>query len=88
MLQQVTPMSIKFALRKIIARKNVERADKGLRPLSQTEIATGSKVSQSVVSTLLNGKSSRIDFDTINGLCRFLNVTPGDLFDYIPDQSE
>jgi putative transcriptional regulator len=88
MLQQVTPMSIKFALRKIIARKNMERAESGQGALTQTEIASGSKVSQSVVSTLLNGKSRRIDFDTINGLCRFLNVTPGDLFDYIPDETD
>lgn len=87
MYSQVTSMSVKFALRKIIARKNMERAEAGRPALTQTEIAAGSKVSQSVVSTLLNGKSRRIDFDTINGLCSFLNVTPGDLFDFIPDEN-
>jgi len=85
MHQMVTPMAVQFALRKIIARRNVERADQGLRPLTQTEIAQGSQVAQSVISTLMNGRSRRIDFDTINGLCRYFNIPPGDLFDYTPD---
>jgi DNA-binding Xre family transcriptional regulator len=88
MLTQVSPMSVRFAFRKVVARKNVERADAGLPPLTQVEIARGSKVSQSVVSTLLAGKSRRIDLGTINGLCAFLGVTPGDLFEYIPDTQE
>jgi putative transcriptional regulator len=87
MYQQVTPMAVKFALRKLIARKNMERADAGQRALTQTEIANGSKVSQSVISTLMNGHSRRIDFDTINGLCGFFNISPGDLFDYTPDEN-
>jgi putative transcriptional regulator len=87
MYQQVTPMAVKFALRKLIARKNMERAEAGQRALTQTEIAMGSKVSQSVVSTLMNGHSRRIDFDTINGLCGFFNITPGDLFEYTPDEN-
>jgi putative transcriptional regulator len=86
MYQQVTPMAVKFALHKLIARKNVERADAGQRPLTQTEIAAGSKVSQSVISTLMNGRSRRIDFGTINGLCGFFDIAPGDLFEYTPDQ--
>lgn len=87
MYQQVTPMAVKFALRKLIARKNMERAEAGQRALTQTEIANGSKVSQSVVSTLMNGHSRRIDFDTINGLCGFFGISPGDLFDYTPDET-
>ena len=86
MYQQATPMAVKFALRKLIARKNMERAEAGQRQLTQTEIAMGSKVSQSVISTLMNGHSRRIDFDTINGLCGFFNIAPGDLFDYTPDE--
>jgi len=88
MYQLVTPMAVKLALRKIIARKNLERAEAGEGPLTQVEIAAGSKVSQSVVSTLLNGRSRRIDFDTINGLCGFLHIAPGDLFEYIPDEPQ
>lgn len=87
MLQhRVSSMAIKSALAKIIARENVKRADVGQRPLSQAQIARESGVPQSVISTLMNGKSRRIDFDTINGLCNFFKIGPGDLFDYIPDE--
>jgi len=85
MLPSVTPMAIKFALRRIVARKNLERADAGLPALTQTAIAEGSGVSQSVVSNLLANRSERIDLKTINGLCNFLQISPGDLFTYTPD---
>ena len=76
-----TPM-VRSALRKVIARENLRRADAGLPPLSQAQIARESGVPQSVISTLSANKSRRIDFDTINGLCIFFNITPGELFDY------
>ena len=79
-------MPVRFALRKVIARENLKRADAGLPALTQTEIAQGSKISQSVISNLLANRSERIDLKTINGLCSFLKIAPGDLFDYTPDQ--
>lgn len=85
MLQQV-PM-VRSALRKLIARENLRRAENGLPPLSQAQIARESGVPQSVISTLSANKSRRIDFDTIDGLCKFFNIQPGDLFDFSPDVS-
>lgn len=82
MLPSVTAMPVKFALRKVVAHENLRRANAGQPPLTQMEIANGSGVSQSVVSTLLSNRSERIDLKTINGLCTFFNITPGDLFDY------
>jgi putative transcriptional regulator len=81
----VTPMSVKSAVRKLIARENLRRAEQGLPPFKQEEIAAGSGLSQSVISNLMNGRSRRIDFDTINGLCNFFRIQPGDLFEYTPD---
>lgn len=77
-------MAVKSALRRLIAVENLRRAERGEPPLTQTAIALGAGVNQSVVSTLVNGKTRRIDFDTIDGLCRFFRVGPGDLFDYTP----
>jgi DNA-binding Xre family transcriptional regulator len=82
---QVTPMAVKSALRRLIAQENLRRADTGEPELSQAAIARSSGVPQSVISTLINGKSERIDFKTINGLCNYFKVRPGDLFDYTPD---
>lgn len=87
MLQTVGSMAVKSSLRKLIARENMRRAEAGSRPLSQAQIARESGVPQSVISTLVNGKSERIDFKTIDGLCKFFNVAPGDLFDFTPDNS-
>lgn len=84
MYASVRTMPIKFSLRTIVARKNLERAEAGLPPLTQTEIAAGGKVSQSVVSKLLANKTTRIDFDTIDNLCTFLGITPNELFGYTP----
>ena len=87
MYASVTAMPVKFALRKVVARENLRRANVGQPPLTQVEIASGAKVSQSVVSTLLSNRSERIDLKTINGLCTFFGVTPGDLFDFTPDNA-
>ncbi len=78
-------MAIKSALATLIARENMRRAEAGERPLTQTEIAKRSHVNQSVISTLVNGKSRRIDFDTIDKLSQFFGVHPGELFTYTPD---
>ena len=88
MIERVSPMAVKSALRRLIAQENLRRADTGEPELSQAAIARGSKLPQSVISTLINGKSRRIDFDTINGLCNFFNIGPGELFDYTPDVPE
>lgn len=88
MLHSVTTMPIKFALRTIIARKNLARAEAGMPPLTQTEIAANSGVSQSVVSKFLTKPPKRIDLETIDRLCTFLNITPNDLLGYTSDASE
>lgn len=85
MYASVPTMPVKFALRKVVARENLRRANTGQPPLTQMEIASGSGVSQSVISTLLTNRSERVDLKTINGLCAFFNITPGDLFEYTPD---
>lgn len=80
-------MAIKFALRTIVARQNLARAEQGLPPLTQTEIAAGSGVNQSVVSKLLTKPQKRIDMLTIDRLCNYLHVTPNDLLGYTPDET-
>jgi len=78
-------MPVRSAVPLLIARMNVTRAERGMPPLKQTEIAASAGVSQSVISTLSSGKSKRIDFETIDRLCGFFGCTPGDLFIREPD---
>jgi putative transcriptional regulator len=86
MCDSTTTMAIKLTVRKLVARENMRRAETGEPELTQREIAQGSGVSQPVVSTLIANKVSRIDLKTIDGLCRFFKITPGELFEYVPDE--
>ena len=88
MVERTSPMAVKMAVRKLIARENMRRAETGEPVLTQTELERLSGVSQSVVSTLMSGKMKRIDLKTINGLCNFFQVAPGDLFEYTPGPME
>lgn len=73
-------MPVRSAVRVLIARENVRWAETSQPELTQSEIAANSGVSQSVISTLMTGKSRRIDFETIDKLCKYFNVEPGALF--------
>jgi predicted XRE-type DNA-binding protein len=69
-INEIAIMAIKSALRLLLARENLRRAEAGQPELTQSEIAANSGVSQSVISTLVSGKSNRIDFDTIRSVVR------------------
>lgn len=45
--------------------------------------ATG--VSKTTLHKIYNDQSSRIDFDTIDKLCEYLEVGVGDLFEYVTE---
>ena len=47
--------------------------------------ATGLAVNN--LSVLKTNKARAIRFSTLNSLCKALNCTPGDLIEYIPDQT-
>ncbi len=51
-----------------------------LKDLAQ---ATGLAVNN--LSILKTNKARAIRFSTLNGLCKALNCTPGDLIEYVPD---
>jgi DNA-binding Xre family transcriptional regulator len=85
-IQGFDVMPYKLAVRKLVARENMRRAETGENVLTQTELGRASGVSQSVISTLISGNVKRIDMRTINGLCGFFKVTPGELFEYTPDE--
>lgn len=67
----------------IVCKLPVILAEKRLR-VADVVRATG--MSKSTLHKLYNEESSRIDFNTINQLCEFLEVQVGDLFIYEPDE--
>ncbi len=77
---------VKSTLRFLIARKNTERARHGARPLTQQQIADETGIAPSVINGLVVNRAQRVDYKTIDRLCRFFKVQPGDLFEYIPEE--
>lgn len=51
---------------------------------SITEVSKETGISRTTLTALSSNKSSGIQFETINTLCSFLDIKPGDLFLYSP----
>jgi DNA-binding Xre family transcriptional regulator len=79
---------VKSRLRLVVAQKNVERVKAGLPELTQRKIAEESSVPLSVIYGLISGRASRVDFKTLDRLCSYLEVMPGDLLEYTPNSQE
>lgn len=69
---------IKFKFGEIVASRN----------LKKIEIAAETGVSKNTLSSLSTNSTEMIRLDTINKLCNYLNITPGDFFEYIPVEIE
>ncbi len=64
--------------------------------IAQREIATGEKMtyeslaadvglSKTTLNRLTEGKTDRVDFLTLDKLCRYFDCTIADLLEYVPD---
>lgn len=51
------------------------------RYISITELAKQTGLSRNAVSALKNNKSTMIKYQTINVLCEYFKITPGELFE-------
>ncbi len=78
-------MTVRSRLKVLIAERNLERIKQGLPQITQRDIAEESALPLSTVNGLITGRAGRVDFRTLNRLCRYFNVQPGELLEYIPD---
>lgn len=60
----------------------------GERRISQRKLAQESKLSTYTINKLYNEKWQKIEKETIVKLCRALDITPGELFEYVPDTEQ
>jgi hypothetical protein len=83
-------MSVSCRLRVVLAQLNVERQKSGQPALSLRRLSQESGVSLSVLAALHTGRSSRVDYVTIDRLLtyfnRFFPVKMDDLFTWELDQ--
>ncbi len=49
------------------------------------DLAEAAGLAVNNLSILKTNKARAIRFSTLNGLCKALNCTPGDLIEYVPD---
>lgn len=56
------------------------------RNLSNKDVVILTGVSRNTITSLAANATKRIDYDTLEGLCRGLKVLPGDLIEYIEDK--
>lgn len=58
----------------------------GERRLKMSDVVRGSGISKMTVWNLYHDRATRIGFDVLAKLCRFLDCQPGDLLVYVPDE--
>lgn len=55
------------------------------RPISLREVAETIDITNAALSRIEQGKTERIDFDTLQKLCAFYGVGVGDLLEFDPN---
>ena len=58
------------------------------RKMSVTELSEKLGITMANVSILKNGNAKAVKVETLNKLCAALDCQPGDLFEYVPDETE
>lgn len=55
------------------------------RGLSNKEVVELTGVSRNTITSLAANATKRIDYETLEGLCKGLGLKPGDIIEYIPE---
>lgn len=83
-------MAVRSRLAVLISERNTDRLRAGEKRLTLRQVAAESGVPLSVLygltTTRQDKQAKQVAFETLNKLCRALNVTPAELLDYTPDQ--
>ncbi|WP_350656150.1 helix-turn-helix transcriptional regulator [Psychrobacter sp. S1-30-MNA-CIBAN-0213] len=55
------------------------------RRLKVADAVRATGISKTTLHKIYNDQSTRIDFDTIDKLCKYLEVEVGDIFEYVEE---
>jgi putative transcriptional regulator len=58
------------------------------RGIGNKEVVELTGISRNTITSLAANATKRIDYDTLEGLCRGLGVSAGDIIEYIPDEKD
>lgn len=79
---------VRSRLKVLIAERNLQLLREGKPQLTVRRIADESGIPGSVITGLTAGRAGRIDFKTLDRLCRYFDVQPGELLEYVPEASQ
>jgi putative transcriptional regulator len=72
-------VAIRCVLKVLIARENLRRAESGQKAITMSQLASDTGIAPSVISTLANNRTQRVDFKTLDRLCDYFGVGVGEL---------
>lgn len=58
------------------------------RGLQNKDVVALTGVSRNTITSLAGNATKRIDYDTLGALCNGLDVTPGDILEYMPQSKK
>lgn len=59
-----------------------------MKRLKQPDVIRGTGLAKATVTALYFDSAKRLDYATLEKLCRFLDCQPGDLLAYVPDDGQ
>lgn len=60
----------------------------GERRISQRKLADAANVRPATINAIYNETLKRLDIDILNRICKTLEIQPGELIEYIPDEDK
>ena len=54
------------------------------RFIKASKLSKDTGIAQSTISKIVNNSTSQIDYSTLDKICRYLNITPSNFFEYDP----
>lgn len=73
---------LRSKLKILIAQKEIAEG----RKLTYETLAVEAGLAKNTLARLAENKTDRIDFTTLDKLCRYFECTLGDLLEYVPDE--
>ncbi|SEA56075.1 putative transcriptional regulator [Pseudobutyrivibrio sp. ACV-2] len=58
------------------------------RKIGLTELAGKVGITMANLSILKNNKAKAVRFETLEAICKALDCQPGDILEYVPDETE
>jgi putative transcriptional regulator len=84
MLGQI--MTVRSRLKVLLWERNLARVKAGQPALTIRQIAEDTGLATSTLTGLTANRAKRVDYDTLNILCKYLDCKPGDILEYVPDE--